>query len=145
MGTGLAPRVRLERVAAMIGWILVALAASGLVAVGVGALVAPRASASQYGIVVDDPRALAFIRAMGIRDLVIGVLLALLASSRSRELVAWALYATTLIALIDFAVVTIDRRTTVVRDEPRGIPSRVLHAAGAIGLGLAGVVLQAGY
>jgi len=129
----------------MIGWVLVALAASALVALGLGALVAPRTSASQYGIVVGDPRALAFIRAMGIRDLVIGVLLGLLASTRSRELVAWGLYAVALIALLDFVVVTIDRRTTAARDETRGIPSRVLHAAGGIGLGVAAAILHAGY
>lgn len=138
-------RVPAERVPAMIGWGLVALAASGLVAVGAGALVAPRPSASQYGIVVEDPRALAFVRAMGIRDLVIGVLLGLLAWSRSRELVAWALYAIALIAVLDFVVVTIDRPAAGARGATRGIPSRVLHAAGAIGLGLAGAVLHAGY
>jgi hypothetical protein len=129
----------------MIGWVVVALAASSLVAVGVGALIAPRTSARQYGIVVEDLRALAFIRAMGIRDLVIGVLLGLLASTRSRDLVAWALYTTTLIALLDFVVVTIDRRRTVARDKTHGMPSRLLHAVGAIGLGLAGAVLHAGY
>lgn len=129
----------------MIGWVLVGLAAGGLVTVGTGALVAPRTSAFQYGIAVDDPRALAFIRAMGIRDLVIGVLLGLLASTRSRALVAWALYATTLVAVLDFAVVTIDRPTTVARGETRRIPARVLHAAGAIGLALAGAALHAGY
>lgn len=129
----------------MIGWVLVALAASGLVAVGVGALVAPRASALQYGVVVDDVRSLAFIRAMGVRDLVIGVLIGLLASTRSRELAAWALYATTLVAILDFVVVTIDRPTILAREKTRGIPPRVLHAAGAIGLGLAGAILHSGY
>ena len=129
----------------MIGWVLVALAASGLVAVGAGALVAPRTSALQYGVVVDDVRSLAFIRAMGVRDLVIGVLIGLLASTGSRELVAWALYATTLVALLDFVVVTIDRSTIRAREKTRGIPPRVLHAAGAIGLGLAGAILRAGY
>jgi hypothetical protein len=107
--------------------------------------VAPRTSASQYGIVVDDRRALAFIRAMGVRDVVIGVLLALLATSGSRKVVAWGLYATTLIAVIDFVVVTIDRPAKGGRGGTRRIPSRVLHAAGAIGLGIAGAVLQAGY
>jgi hypothetical protein len=128
----------------MIGWVLVAFATSGLVIVGAGALVAPRTSAAQYGIVLDDPRALAFIRAMGIRDVVIGVLLGS-GLSRSRDLVAWALYVTALIALLDFVVVTIDSPTTGARAEARGIPSRALHAAGAIGLGLAGTVLHAGY
>ena len=129
----------------MIGWSLFALAAAGLVAVGLGALVAPRTAASQYGIVVDDPRALAFVRAMAVRDLVIGVLLGLMATSGSRWLVAWALYVTAVIALVDFAVVTIDRPGTARRDGGPVVPPRVLHAAGAIGFGLAGAVLHAGY
>jgi hypothetical protein len=128
----------------MIGWVLVGVAATGLVAVGIGALVAPRPSAIQYGIVIDDPRALAFIRAMGIRDLVIGVLLGLLASSRSRELIAWALYATALIALLDFVVVTADGGTTG-HDRTRRIPAWAPHVLGAIGLGVAGAVVHAGY
>jgi hypothetical protein len=101
----------------LIGWTLLALAVAGLVAVGVGALVAPRMAASQYGIVVDDPRALAFVRAMAVRDLVIGVLLGLMATSGSRGPVAWGLYVTAVIALVDLAVVTIARPVTAARDE----------------------------
>lgn len=125
----------------MIGWLLVGLVVSGLLGIGTLAVVAPRSSAAQYGIVVDDPRALAFIRAMGMRDVVIGLLLGLLAASRSRALVAWGLYAATLIAILDFVVVTMDGRPVV----ERGVPARVLHAAGAIGLAIAGAVVHAGY
>lgn len=128
----------------MIGWILAALAAIALMVIGVVALVAPRTSATQYGILVDDPRALAFIRAMGVRDLVIGVLLGLLATGRSRPLVASALYATTAVAIVDWILVTIDGRAGS-RGERRGGPSRLLHLAGGLGLLLAGAVLQAGY
>ena len=130
----------------MIGWTLSALMAFGLVAVGVAALVAPRVSSSQYGIVMDDPRALAFIRAMGVRDVVIGILLALLALERGREALAWAMFAVALVALVDLAVVTVDRRAAVATGtSARGFDrSRLLHAAGAIGLLAAGAVLRAG-
>jgi hypothetical protein len=63
----------------MIGWVVVAVVVSALVLVGIGGVVTPRPFASQYGIVVDDPRALAFVRAMGIRDVVIGMLVGLVA------------------------------------------------------------------
>jgi hypothetical protein len=142
---GVRTHVPAERPPAMIGWALVALTVSALVAIGAGALVAPRWSASQYGIVLDDPRGLALVRAMGIRDVVIGVLLGLLAATRSRELVAWALCACMLIAFLDFVVVTTDRTTTGARARTRGISPRGLHAAGGIGLGIAAAVLQAGY
>ena len=125
----------------MIGWTLVAVVAAGLVAVGTVALAAPRVAAEQYGIVVGDPRTLVFVRALGIRDLVIGLLLGLLAVSRSRELVACGLYASCLVALVDFVLVTL-HRTPV---ERRGIPPLALHAAGIVGFALAGAVLQAGW
>ncbi len=129
----------------MIGWWLVAAAAVALVAIGAGAVVAPRMAAAGYGIVVEDPRALAFIRAMGVRDVAIGALLALLASTRSRALVAWGLYATTLVALLDFVVVAADRPTAHPRASGSGVSARVLHAAGAVGLAVAGALVQAGY
>ena len=53
---------------------LSAIVALSLVAIGAGAIVAPRMFAMQYGIELDDPRALGFLRAMGVRDLAIGVL-----------------------------------------------------------------------
>jgi len=128
----------------MIGWILAALAAGLLVGVGAAALVAPRAAMAQYGIVVDEPRALAFVRAMGVRDLALGVLVALLASTGSRELVAWALWAAAPIAVVDCIVVTADRPATVAPGRTR-LAARLLHAGGAIGLLLAGGVVRAGY
>ena len=130
----------------MIGWVLSLLVPFVLVAVGVAALVAPRTSSSQYGIVMDDSRALAFIRAMGVRDVVIGILLALLALERSREGLAWGMFAAALVAVVDFAVVTADRRAAAVPGVTRGGFDRScwLHAVGGIGLVVTGVVLRAG-
>src|SRR5438128_7864748 len=130
----------------MIGWVLSGLVVLGLVAVGVAALVAPRASSVQYGIVMDEPRALALIRAMGVRDVVIGVLIALLAVERAREALAWAMFAAALVALIDLAVVMADRRTAARAGAPRRGFDRscCLHAAGGIGFLVTGAVLRAG-
>ena len=56
----------------MLGLALAAVVIVSIVAVGCAALSAPRRAAALYGIVLDDRRTLAFIRAMGARDLVIG-------------------------------------------------------------------------
>ena len=130
----------------MIGSVLSVLVPFGLVTVGVAALVAPRTASSQFGIVMDDPRALGFVRAMGIRDVAIGILLALLAVERARDALVWAMFAVTLVALVDLAVVTVDRRAAAATGAAtRGFDrSRYLHAAGAIGLLVTGAVLRAG-
>ena len=94
----------------MLGWVLSAVAIVSIVAVGVAALAAPRRSAAVYGIVLDDQRALAFIRAMGARDLVIGGLLAIIAFQRRVGALGWGLCLTAVVALVDYVVVTADRR-----------------------------------
>jgi MFS family permease len=70
-----------------------------LVAVGFGALSAPRRAAAPVRIVLDDQRALAFIRALGARDLVIGGLLAVIAFQRRCGPLGWGLCLTAVVAL----------------------------------------------
>ncbi len=125
----------------MIG-ILVALVIVSLVAIGVGGVVAPRIASAQYGIVLDDRRALGFVRAMAARDLVIGGLLAIVALEGSSNALGWAVALTALIALVDLVVVTADRRTTPAPGIDR---ARALHAGGAVGLVLLGAALVAGW
>jgi hypothetical protein len=129
----------------MLGWTLSAVIIVSLVAVGLGALAAPRRGAALYGIVLDDQRALAFIRAMGARDLVIGGLLAVIAFQRRGEPLAWSLCLTALVALADYVLVTADRRAVPSGAPAGAMDTRVLHALGAMGLVLAGGVVLAGY
>ena len=129
----------------MLGWALSAVTIVSLVAVGCGALGAPRRSAALYGIVLDDQRALAFIRAMGARDLVIGGLLAVIAFQRRCGPLAWSLCLTAVVALADYVVVAADRRAAMSGAPGRAMDTRVLHAMGAVGLVLAGGLLLAGY
>ena len=103
----------------MLGWTLSAVVIVSLVAVGFGALSAPRRAAALYGIVLDDQRALAFIRAMGARDLVIGGLLAVIAFQRRCGPLGWGLCLTAVVALADYVVVTADRRAAI-----SGAPAR---------------------
>lgn len=126
----------------MIGMVLCGVAALGLLGIGIGAIVAPAFSAGQYGIVVADARALAYLRAMGARDLALGIVLALLMALGSPALLAASVAACALIAIVDCAVVLADPRPgTDPQTVPRGV-SLTLHAGGAIGL-LATAVLVA--
>jgi hypothetical protein len=129
----------------MLGWALSAVIIVFLVAVGFGALSAPRRSAALYGIVLDDQRALAFIRAMGARDLVIGGLLAVIAFQGRPGPLGWGLCLTAVVALADYIVVTADRHATISEATARAMDPRVLHAMGALGLLVAAAVLLAGY
>jgi hypothetical protein len=131
----------------MIGWSLSAVIVVSLLSIGLGVLVAPRRSSEQYGIVLDDPRALAFIRAMGVRDAVIGGLLALMALAGARAMLGWGMCLTASIAVIDLLVVTADRRGTTAGTTGRHRPdaARLLHASGAIGLLVTAGALLAGY
>lgn len=128
----------------MIGLTLCGAAALGLLAIGLGAIVAPAFSSEQYGIVVGDARALAYLRAMGARDLVLGIVLALLMALGSSALLAASVAACALIAIVDFAVVFADPRpATPPAGVPRGV-SLTLHAGGAIGLLAAAVLVALG-
>ena len=127
----------------MIGWSLSALVIVSLLLLGLGVLVAPRRSSEQYGIVLDDPRAFAFLRAMGVRDAVIGGLLALIAFTQTREVLGWGMCVTAAIAVGDFLFVTADRR--IIGTTARPDAARLLHAGGAVGLLVTAAALLAGY
>jgi hypothetical protein len=126
----------------MIGLTLAALNVVGLLAIGIGGVVAPRGASKEYGIVLDDPRAVGFIRAMAARDLVIGGLLGMMALVATRHTLGWAMWLTAFIAAIDLLVVTADRRAT---SRSRLARATLLHAGGTVGLLITGAVLLAGY
>jgi len=129
----------------MLGWVLAAVIIISLVTAGFGALSAPRRSAALYGIVLDDPRALALIRAMGARDLVIGGLLAVIAYQRARTALGWGLFLTAVVALADYVIVAADRRAATPGSRAHAMDTRVLHATSTVGLVVAACLLLAGY
>ena len=127
----------------MLGWTLSVVIIVSLVGLGIGGLAAPRAFARLYGIVLDDERALAFIRAMGARDVVIGALLAVIALQRRSAPLGWGLCLTALVAVTDYAVVTADRRAAASGGSVT-MDARPLHVMGAVGLIVAGTLLFLG-
>lgn len=126
----------------MIGQSLTALVVVALVAIGVGGLAAPRRASDEYGVVLDDARALGLIRAMAVRDLVLGVLLGLLALTATRAILALAMCLTALVAAVDLVVVTADRIGTSRSGMNR---ASLLHGGGLTGLLVAAGVLWAGW
>ena len=129
----------------MLGWALSAATIVSLVVVGFGALWAPRRWAALYGIVLDDRRALAFIRAMGVRDIAIGGLLAVIAYQRARTALGWGLFLTAVVALADYVVVAADRRAATPGSRAHARDTRVLHATGAVGLVVVACLVLVGY
>jgi hypothetical protein len=128
----------------MVGSTLSAVVVASLVAVGVGALVAPARASAQYGIVLDDPRALAFVRAMGVRDLVLGGLLGLLLYVGARVGLGCGLVLTAIVATVDLAVVRADARRMGSAGASLAV-ARLVHGAGALMLLAVGITVLAGY
>ncbi len=66
--------------------------AAVFVLIGAGAIVAPKLSAGQFGIPTADPAALAFVRAAGARDVIIGgiVFASLHDPAALRRVLGWA-------------------------------------------------------
>lgn len=111
----------------MIGHTLSWLVAAALLAIGVGAIVAPRMSSAQYGLPLDDARALQWVRALGVRDIAIGlVVLALLVMGEARAL-CWTIGLSAVVAVGDLTIVGLGAR-------PLPWRSVALHGAGAVGM-----------
>jgi len=128
----------------MFGWVMAVATATGLLAIGVGALVAPRMAAGQYGIVLDDPRALAFIRAMGVRDVMLGIVLGIVVRAGDPVAVGWAMLSAALVAAVDYVLVSMDAPVAPGSAANARRRARVLHGGSAVALLTATVLLFAG-
>ena len=101
------------------------------IAIGSGAVAAPRFSAAQYGVPAHDADALAFVRATGARDVLLGGLILASLGERAalRRTLGWA----SLVGLADAAIV-------LGRHGPR--PQHVFHLGGFAALALAALALR---
>lgn len=111
----------------MIGNLLAYLAATAFIAIGLGALLAPATSSQQYGLATKDAIALAYVRALGVRDLVLGLLLISFALTRDSGAAAIVAEFGALVGLSDFLIVAASRGKEARRN-------LVIHGAGTIGL-----------
>ncbi len=119
----------------MLGNALSALVALSLVAIGAGAFIAPRASAGQYGLPVDDAIGASYVRALGSRDLLLGLIIgSSLARGAPRRTLGTTISLCALTGMADFILVM----TT-----PGALRKRLpVHAVGILGLVALGALLR---
>jgi hypothetical protein len=104
---------------------------AGLIAVGLGAVVAPRTSAVIFGVPVADRSTSAYVRATGARDVILGaIVLASLQDPRAlRRVLAW----TSLVGLTDAIVLAAARGPRV---------QHVAHLGGFAALAVAALAVR---
>ncbi len=113
----------------MIGSALCALVAFAFVLLGIGSYVAPQALADNYGLPVSTPTETAYLRALGTRDFVLGLLIVLfLRRGDLRPALRATIGVSVLVAAGDLAAVASVRG----RSAPR--VSLAIHATGMVGL-----------
>ena len=122
----------------MIGMTLAVLGALAFLAIGVAALVAPKMSSEQYGLPSSEPFALAFVRALGVRDLVLGLIVLFFVVGGSRGAASAVLAVCVLVALADGLLVYRERGTSALK-------SLITHGVGGIALLVAWAALRAGF
>ncbi len=121
----------------MIGYGLSVLGGLALCAIGVGALLAPAFSSEQYGLATRQPDALGYVRALGVRDLVFGGCVLMLAATHNTDGLAIIIGLTVAVGLGDFIIVARERGTTMKK-------SLATHAVGTVALVVAFALLKAG-
>jgi len=117
----------------MIATALSALVSASLLALALGTVVSPRPLAENYGLPVDEATGIAYVRALGARDGVLGLLVAWFLIRRSRGALTATIGTATLIGLADFSLVR------AVRPEAR--KSLSIHGSGVVGLTLLWLLL----
>jgi len=111
----------------VIGSFIAACGGIAFFAIGAGAMLAPGLSSVQYGLPTTDRTALALIRAIGARDIVLGIILLLLLATRNRAALEIVLGVSVIAALGDATAVVTGRSDAGPRD-------LAIHAGGAIAL-----------
>jgi hypothetical protein len=121
----------------MLGSIAAGLGGLAFTLIGLGALFAPHLSSEQYGLPTTDRAALALVRAVGARDLVLGIIVLLLLASRDREALELVLIVSVLAAAGDATAVTLGR-------DDAGPRQLAVHVGGAGALLVAWRLVRSG-
>jgi hypothetical protein len=120
----------------MIGSFLAGAGGVAFVLIGAAAFVAPEPASTQYGLPTGERTALALIRALGARDVVLGVTVLSFLAMRERGPLALVLAVSALAALGDAVAVTTGRD-----DTPR--QNLAIHIGGGAALLLAAGCVRA--
>ncbi len=121
----------------MIGSILSALVALSFLGLGAGSLAAPAKLSENYGIPVKDETGFAYIRALGARDAVLGLIIITFLIAKARGSLGATVALSALVGASDFAIVA----TT------RGLGAKnslAIHGVGTVGLLVVWGLVRAG-
>jgi hypothetical protein len=121
----------------MIGSIVAAIGGLAFIAIGVGGLLAPGISSAQYGLPTTDRTALALVRAIGARDVVLGIIVLVLLATRNRSALELVLGVSIIAAAGDASAVTTGR-------DDAGPRELAVHVGGATALFVAWRLVRSG-
>ncbi|GAC1545975.1 MAG: hypothetical protein NVS3B16_16040 [Vulcanimicrobiaceae bacterium] len=111
----------------MFGSLFSALAALSFLSLAAGAFVAPTALAENYGLPVENDAARAYVRALGARDGVLGLLVITFLIAKARRPLGATVGLSALVGASDFAIVY----TTRGLDAKKNL---AIHGVGTVGL-----------
>ncbi|HEX3457374.1 MAG TPA: DUF4267 domain-containing protein [Candidatus Baltobacteraceae bacterium] len=106
----------------ILAWIF----AIGLVCVGLYSLLAPRLLAGHYGVAVEHHSGEGYVRATGVRDVALGVILGAIAYTHSRSLLIVFAVVAIVISVVDLVLVRNHG------GHHRMHPSHAIHAGGIV-------------
>ncbi len=121
----------------MIGSIFSVLVTLSFFALGVGAFVAPGKLSENYGLPTTDPAAYGYVRALGARDVVLGLIILTFLIAKSRGALGATVALCALVGASDFAIVYAARGTAAKS-------SLAIHGIGTVGLLAIWGVIRAG-
>lgn len=121
----------------MIGSVLSALAALSFLGLGAGAAIAPGSLAANYGLPTSDATAHAYVRGLGARDAVLGLLVLTFLIAKARGPLGATVALSALVGASDFAIVAASRG----RDAKTSL---AIHGTGTVGLLIVWGLLRTG-
>jgi hypothetical protein len=107
--------------------LLSVLVAASFLGLGAGSIAAPHALADNYGIPVGDATGVAYLRAVGMRDAVLGLVILAYVVRGNRDALAVAIALSALVGASDFTIVALNRGGAAPA-------SLAIHGTGTLGL-----------
>ena len=115
-----------------VGYGLAALIAAGIIFIGARFLLAPEVAAAGYGVPAEQAGNHAYLAAKGIRDIVSGIVTAILLANQEPHVLAWFLLAAALIPIGDMIVVLRHHGPKTTAYGIHGVTAAVMLATAAL-------------